>query len=57
MTRDEIASFLGLKLETVSRVFSRLHAEGLIQVQGRARQARSISPRLRRAVRPTRPAC
>jgi CRP/FNR family transcriptional regulator len=36
MTRDEIASFLGLKLETVSRTFSRLHAEGLIQVQGRA---------------------
>jgi CRP/FNR family transcriptional regulator, anaerobic regulatory protein len=36
MTREEIASFLGLKLETVSRVFSRLQGEGLIQVQGRA---------------------
>jgi CRP/FNR family transcriptional regulator len=36
MTREEIASYLGLKLETVSRVFSRLHGEGLIQVQGRA---------------------
>lgn len=36
MTREEIASYLGLKLETVSRIFSRLHAEGLIQVQGRA---------------------
>jgi CRP/FNR family transcriptional regulator len=36
MTREEIASFLGLKLETVSRLFSRLHGEGLIQVQGRA---------------------
>lgn len=36
MTREEIASLLGLKLETVSRVFSRLHAEGLIQVQGRS---------------------
>ena len=35
MTREEIASFLGLKLETVSRVFSRLQGEGLIQVQGR----------------------
>ena len=36
MTREEIASLLGLKLETVSRLFSRLHAEGLIQVQGRS---------------------
>ena len=36
MTREEIASFLGLKLETVSRIFSRLHSEGMVQVQGRA---------------------
>lgn len=36
MTREEIASFLGLTLETVSRTFSRLHAEGLVRVQGRA---------------------
>jgi CRP/FNR family transcriptional regulator len=36
MTREEIASYLGLKLETVSRLFSRLHGEGLLQVQGRA---------------------
>lgn len=36
MTREEIASFLGLKLETVSRIFSRLQGEGLLQVQGRA---------------------
>jgi len=36
MTREEIASFLGLKLETVSRIFSRLQGEGLIQVQGRS---------------------
>lgn len=36
MTREEIASFLGLKLETVSRLFSHLQEEGLIQVQGRA---------------------
>jgi CRP/FNR family transcriptional regulator len=36
MTREEIASLLGLKLETVSRAFSRLHGEGLIQVQGRS---------------------
>jgi CRP/FNR family transcriptional regulator len=35
MTRDEIGSYLGLKLETVSRLLSRLHREGVIQVQGR----------------------
>jgi CRP/FNR family transcriptional regulator len=47
MTREEIASYLGLKLETVSRSFSRLHAEGLIQVQGRAVKVLD-SPALRR---------
>jgi CRP/FNR family transcriptional regulator len=36
MTREEIGSHLGLKLETVSRLFSRFHDEGIIQVQGRA---------------------
>ena len=35
MTREEIGSYLGLKLETVSRLFSRLQVEGLLQVQGR----------------------
>jgi CRP/FNR family transcriptional regulator len=33
MTREEIGSYLGLKLETVSRVFSRFQEEGLIAVQ------------------------
>jgi CRP/FNR family transcriptional regulator, anaerobic regulatory protein len=33
MTRDEIGSYLGLKLETVSRAFSRLQDDGLIHVQ------------------------
>lgn len=33
MTRDEIGSYLGLKLETVSRAFSRFQEEGLIAVQ------------------------
>jgi CRP/FNR family transcriptional regulator len=33
MTREEIGSYLGLKLETVSRVFSRFQNEGLIAVQ------------------------
>jgi CRP/FNR family transcriptional regulator len=35
MTREEIGSHLGLKLETVSRLFSRFAQEGLIEVQGR----------------------
>jgi len=33
MTREEIGSYLGLKLETVSRLFSRFQEEGLIDVQ------------------------
>ena len=32
MTRREIGSYLGLKLETVSRLLSRFQAEGLISV-------------------------
>ena len=35
MTREEIGSYIGLKLETVSRLLSRLQEEGLLQVQGR----------------------
>jgi CRP/FNR family transcriptional regulator len=35
MTREEIGSHLGLKLETVSRLFSRFDEEGLIAVNGR----------------------
>jgi CRP/FNR family transcriptional regulator len=35
MTREDIGSYLGLKLETVSRLLSRFQAGGLIQVQGR----------------------
>ena len=33
MTREEIGSYLGLSLETVSRLFSRFHDDGLITVQ------------------------
>ena len=36
MSREEIGSYLGLKLETVSRLFSRFQQEGLLQVQGRS---------------------
>ena len=32
MTREEIGSYLGLKLETVSRLFSQFHRDGLIEI-------------------------
>ncbi len=35
MTREEIGSFLGLKLETVSRAFSKFAEEGIIDVKQR----------------------
>ena len=35
MTRDEIARYLGLVIETVSRGFSRLQDDGVIDVRGR----------------------
>jgi CRP/FNR family transcriptional regulator len=35
MTRDEIGSYLGLKLETVSRTFSKFVEEGLVEVKQR----------------------
>jgi CRP/FNR family transcriptional regulator, anaerobic regulatory protein len=35
MTREEIGSYLGLKLETISRLLSRFQREALLQVQGR----------------------
>jgi len=33
MTREEIGSYLGLKLETISRAFSRFQQEGLVEVR------------------------
>jgi CRP/FNR family transcriptional regulator, anaerobic regulatory protein len=35
MTREEIGSYLGLKLETVSRAFSHMQDEGLLEVKQR----------------------
>jgi len=35
MTREEIGSYLGLKLETVSRTFSKFVEEGIVQVKQR----------------------
>ena len=43
MTREEIGSFLGLKLETVSRLFSRFQDDGLIEVQQKHVQIRDIA--------------
>jgi CRP/FNR family transcriptional regulator, anaerobic regulatory protein len=40
MTREEIGSYLGLTLETVSRTFSRLQDEGVLEV--RQRQIRIV---------------
>ncbi len=35
MTREDIAGYLGLQMETVSRAFTKLHVEGLINVHRR----------------------
>ncbi len=35
MTREEIGSYLGLKLETVSRAFSKFSEDGIIEVKQR----------------------
>ena len=35
MSREEIGSYLGLKLETVSRTFSKFMEEGIIEVKQR----------------------
>lgn len=35
MSREEIGCFLGMKLETVSRMFSRFHREGLVEPSGK----------------------
>lgn len=40
MTREEIGSYLGLQLETVSRTFSKLQHEGLIEIHNRDLQVR-----------------
>jgi len=35
MTREEIGSFLGLSLETISRTFSKFQSDGLLEVRAR----------------------
>jgi CRP/FNR family transcriptional regulator len=49
MTREEIGSYLGLKLETVSRTFSRFQDDGLIGVQQKHIQILDVAG-LRRCV-------
>ncbi len=41
MSRQDLGDYLGLALETVSRLFSRFQEEGLIEVQGRHVQLRN----------------
>ena len=42
MTREEIGSYLGLKLETVSRTFSKFQKDGLINVQNKSIELRDL---------------
>lgn len=43
MTREEIGSYLGLKLETVSRAFSKLQDENIITVDNKRIQINDIA--------------
>jgi CRP/FNR family transcriptional regulator len=49
MSRQEIGSYLGLKLETVSRLFSRFHRDGLLQIDGRRIVVRDRAALIERA--------
>jgi CRP/FNR family transcriptional regulator len=49
MTREEIGSYLGLKIETVSRAFSKFQQEGILEVKQRDIRIVDL-PALRRAV-------
>ena len=42
MTREEIGSYLGLKLETVSRAFSRFQSENVITVQNKSIEIKDL---------------
>jgi CRP/FNR family transcriptional regulator, anaerobic regulatory protein len=43
MSREDIGSYLGLVIETVSRTLSKMQEEGLISVQGRQIQLNDVS--------------
>jgi len=49
MTREEIGSYLGLKLETVSRAFSHFQSEDAISVQNKNIEIKDLA-RLRALV-------
>jgi CRP/FNR family transcriptional regulator len=51
MTREEIGSFLGMKLETVSRTFSKFSDDGVLEVKQRHLHIRDPDA-LRRIVNP-----
>lgn len=46
MSREEVGSYLGLTLETVSRILSRLQREGLLSTHQRVVELKDL-PRLR----------
>ena len=54
MTREEIGSYLGLKLETVSRTFSKFADDGIVEVK--QRHVRILSSDALRAIVNT-PSC
>jgi CRP/FNR family transcriptional regulator len=54
MTREEIGSYMGLKLETVSRTFSKLQDDGLMNVNNKHIELRDLDG-LRRMI--GRPSC
>jgi len=54
MTREEIGSYLGLKLETVSRTFSKFSDDGIVEV--RQRHVRILDPDALKAI-VNRPVC
>jgi hypothetical protein len=43
MTREDIGSFLGLKIETVSRMLSRFQVQGLIEVRHREIEIKDLN--------------
>ena len=55
MTREEIGSYLGLKLETVSRTFSKFAEDGLVEV--RQRHLRILDQQALRGILQQQPGC
>lgn len=54
MSREELANFLGLRIETISRCLSQLQRDGVIDVRGRRVRVLSAE-RLRELARPQQP--